>query len=313
MITTVTMNPAVDKTVTIEGFAIGAVNRIVSSRVDAGGKGINVSKVICQLGGKSRAAGFLAGQAGRFIKEYLDQQGIENRFHFIPGETRTNLKVVDTSGKTNTDINEPGPELAAAAREGLQEDLLNTMGAEDILVLSGSVPANVEKTVYREWIEAARQRDIKTLLDADGELLRQGLEAGPYLVKPNIHELENLLGCNLATTEEVLAAADKLRALHKIENVVVSLGSEGALFVGPRVLLAEGIKVPVKSTVGAGDAMVGALAFALDQAYSFEQAAILAVAAGTAAVTMDGTQASDLRLIRSYAEQVKWKEIKREK
>ena len=134
-----------------------------------------------------------------------------------------------------------------------------------------------------------------------------------YFRRASAHELENLLGCRLLTTEEVLAAADKLRDSYKIENVVVSLGSEGALFVGQQVLLAEGIKVQVKSTVGAGDAMVGALAFALDQGYSFERAAILAVAAGTAAVTMDGTQASDLGLIRSYAEQVKWKEIKREK
>lgn len=291
MVITVTLNPAVDKTVEIGNFEIGAVNRVSSVRLDAGGKGINVSKVIRSLGGKSKASGILGGAAGGFIKEYLDRLGIENDFLFIKGETRTNLKIVDGSRKISTDINEPGPPVTREDVENLKRIVFEDLGEGSVVVFSGSVPGNVDKDIYERWIEAAGKAGAKTILDADGELLKRGVKAGPFLIKPNIHELERLFETRIKDAREAEGLARKLMESHGIEMAAVSLGEKGAVFLNKeKSLLAHGIKVEVKSTVGAGDAMVAALAYALAKGWSFEEAARLAVASATANVMTSGTQ-----------------------
>ncbi len=305
MVITVTLNPAIDKTVTIEAFAVNQVNRIYATRLDAGGKGINVSKVIKNLGGQSRAIGLLAGKAGEFIKEYLDEAAIENDFVFVPGETRTNLKVVDPAKGTNTDINEPGPDITPENVQAVSQKLFQTLDGASVVVLSGSIPRKVAPTIYQQWIFEAKKRGAKTILDADGELLKYGLEAGPYLIKPNIHELERLIGRPIVGTDDTIAVVRELMQQYGIEMVALSMGEKGALFVNKeKAVLAHGIKVDVKSTVGAGDSMVAALAYSLDQGYTFEKAVTLAVAAGTANVMTDGTQPSTLSSILEMEKRV---------
>jgi 1-phosphofructokinase len=307
MIITVTLNPAIDKTVEINDVQINQVNRVSSVRLDAGGKGINVSKIILSLGGKSRAIGFLGGKAGEFIKEYLDAMGIENEFVFINGETRTNLKIVDPIQHSNTDINEQGPEITLENIKQIDHYIAQSVTDQSVVVFSGSVPPNVAKDSYQKWIYSAKQKGAKTLLDADGELLRLGIEAGPYLIKPNIHELESLFARKIASMEEAVVCSRSMIEKYGIAVVVISMGEKGALFVNKAVaLLAEGIAVTVKSTVGAGDAMVAALAYALDEGYAFEKAAILAVAAGTANVMTCGTEPGSLKVIEKLKEAVKW-------
>lgn len=310
MITTVTLNPALDKTVNIEDFTIDSVNRVSTIRVDAGGKGINVSKVIKSLGGNSKVVAILAGNNGTFIKKYLEEIGIENDCLFIEGETRTNIKIVDKKNNTNTDVNENGATVSTETLNEVFEKQYRNMKENDILVLSGSIPQNAPKDIYKIWIEKTKEKGIKTILDADGELLRQGIKAGPFLIKPNIHELESLFNQKVKSTEEIIKLSKNFFE-YGIEIVVVSLGEEGALFIKKdMVIKAKGIKVKVESTVGAGDSMVAALAFALERGYTFEKAVRLSIACGTASVMTTGTQAADLKVIMDLENKVKLEYIK---
>jgi 1-phosphofructokinase len=305
MIITITLNPAVDKTIEIDDFCVGSVNRVSTQRTDAGGKGINVSKVIRSLEGSSKAVGILGGTAGTFIKEYMDSQGIENDFVFIEGETRTNIKIVDNLRRTNTDINEPGPDVKPDDIERVREKVLNSLDDTSVVVFSGSVPANVDKSIYGKWITEAKKAGAKTILDADGELLKKGIEAGPFLIKPNIHELEKLFGTELKDIKETEKLARGLIENYGIEMVAVSLGERGAIFLNKKSsVLVHGIKVDVKSTVGAGDSMVAALAYSIDRAGSFEKAIRLAVAAGTANVMTAGSQAAEYKTVADLEEKI---------
>ena len=228
--------------------------------------------------------GFLAGRNGDYIRDFLDRVQVPNDFFFVKGETRTNLKVVDRKNKTNTDINEPGLiEVTEADLDRLEEKIFTDMNQDDILILSGSVPANVTAGIYRKWTERASKLGIRVLLDADREYLEEGIKAGPYLIKPNREELESLLNRKLEDMNGIVRAGRTLLDMG-IKMVAVSLGSDGAVFLhGEHAIHAEGLKADVKSTVGAGDAMVAALALAIDKGLRFEKAAALSVAAGTAA------------------------------
>jgi 1-phosphofructokinase len=318
MIYTVTLNPAVDKTVVINDFSVGTVNRISSVRQDAGGKGINVSKVIASLGGRSIAMGLIGGASGGFIKEYLDCQGIENDFVSIQGETRTNLKIVDGCRGTNTDINEPGPAVRDSDLNLLLQKLLGRIDDDSIVVFSGSVPNNVDKVIYARWIEAVKLKGAKTVLDADGELLKNGVKAGLYLVKPNIHELGQFFDADIDeegydgkyAVQLVKKYARQFVEDYGIEMAVVSLGEKGAIFVDQtRSLLAHGLKVDVKSTAGAGDAMVAALAYSMDNGDGFEETVRLAMACSAANVTTSGTQAAERWQVDKLQERVSFEHL----
>lgn len=305
MIYTVTLNPALDKTVEIPGFALDRVNRITDMRTDPGGKGINVSKVISKLGGKTIATGILGGAAGKAILKALEEMGLESDFYFAEGETRTNLKVVDGENHTNTDINEPGLTVSEDLLNNLLNELLAKLGGEDIVVLSGSLPKGAPKNTYYTWVKACRETKAKVILDADGELLKAGLEAGPYLIKPNNHELSGLLGEKLETPKELERAARSLMDQYGIAKIVVSMGGEGALYVtGDATVYAEGLKVPVGSTVGAGDSVVAALAVAEEAGMSLEEAVRLSTATGAANVMCSGTQAAEYEVIEGLIPKV---------
>ncbi|HOJ80980.1 MAG TPA: 1-phosphofructokinase [Clostridiales bacterium] len=299
MIYTVTLNPAVDKTVVINDFKVDSVNRVSSLRTDAGGKGINVSKVIKSLGGRSKAMGILGGSAGRYVKKYLDDMGIDNDFVFISGETRTNLKVIDGKNGTNTDINEPGPNVSECELELLKDKLLDQVANGSIVVFSGSVPENVDKDIYFRWIDAVKQKGAAAILDADGELLKKGIEAGPYLVKPNIYELGRLFGTDIKDIGKAVKYAETLIRDFAVGMVAVSMGKDGALFVDKsRVALVHALKVNVQSTVGAGDSMVAALAYSIGKGMDYESMVRLAAASASANVMTSGSQPADISVIR---------------
>ena len=174
MLYTITLNPALDKTVEIPSLTVDSVNRITTMRTDPGGKGINVSKVIDKLGGKSIASGILGGQTGQSILAALDKMNLESRFLFVDGETRTNLKIIDPVLHTNTDINEPGVTVSKEILDKLLEQLLSMISADDIVILAGSLPKGSPGDTYGVWIKAIREAGAKVFLDADGELLAEG-------------------------------------------------------------------------------------------------------------------------------------------
>ena len=300
MIYTVTLNPALDKTVEIPNLALDTVNRITKMRTDPGGKGINVSKVIAKLGGTSKAIGILAGNSGKAIQDALDGEGLAHNFRFVPGETRfvegqtrTNLKIIDRALHTNTDINEPGIEVDAPELTALLYDLLKELKRGDIVVLAGSLPKGAPKDTYYTWVESCKKAGAKVFLDADGELLAEGLKAAPYLVKPNNDELSRMMGRELKTLDE-LADAGQALIRRGIEHVVVSMGGRGALYLRKdSVIYAPALKVKVGSTVGAGDSVVAALAYAEAEGLGEENTVRLSIATGAANVMCSGTQAAE--------------------
>lgn len=294
MIITVTLNPALDKTIEIDDFKIDNVNRIVSTRVDAGGKGINVSKVIKELKSKSIALGFLGGSSGNQIKNYLDDITIDNNFLPLKGETRTNTKIFDKVNNTHTDINESGPSLSEEDIINIKEKIMEICKKDSLVVLSGSVPSGVSTSIYGDMIKDIKNKGGKVILDAEGELLMQGIKAGPYLVKPNIEELEKAFNIEINNEDELIKTAKRILE-YGVKYVVISQGSEGSLFItNDKIAKVKGIKVKVKSTVGAGDSMVAALAIATEMDYSFEEAIKLACATSTANVMTEGTQTGRL-------------------
>ena len=307
MICTVTLNPALDKTVEIPGLAVDSVNRITTMRTDPGGKGINVSKVIDKLGGKSVATGILGGDTGNAIRSALEAMGLTTSFRFVEGETRTNLKVIDPVNHTNTDINEPGVTVSEGILNEFLAEVTGMLTAGDIVVLSGSLPKGAPKDTYYTWVKSCREAGAKVILDADGELLAEGLKASPYLVKPNNHELSGLIGRALTTPEELEQAARDLMDRYGIARVVVSMGSEGALYVtGKETIYAEGLKVPVGSTVGAGDSVVAALAVAEESGMGLEETVRPSTATGAANVMCSGTQAAEYQVIEELLPKVKF-------
>lgn len=305
MIYTVTLNPALDKTVQIPNFRPGEVNRIAALRTDPGGKGINVSKVLHALAEPSVAAAILGGAAGQRIADALQAIGVEGLFLFTQHETRTNLKLIDPVQHTNTDINESGAPVPPGTADALLEKLTARLADGDLVVLSGSVPAGLPETVYRDWTLACKKAGAAVFLDADGALLRHGLEAQPALIKPNLAELSGVTGRPLQTAEDAAQAA---RALldRGVGCVAVTLGADGALFCWPDCMLrAECPRVPVGSTVGAGDSVVAALAYARQHGLAREAAARLAMAAGTANVMCSGTQAAPYQDVAQLLPQIR--------
>ncbi|MCM1135798.1 MAG: 1-phosphofructokinase [Clostridium sp.] len=304
MIITVTMNPAMDRTVEIDKLCRGGLNRIQKIEYDAGGKGINVSKTIRALGGESIATGFLGGNAGRAIASALEERGIVCDAVWVDGETRTNTKIVEKDS-TVTELNEPGPEVSGEQLELLMKKLEGYAGKGTLFVLSGSVPAGVDKGIYGGIIRMAHEKGGAALLDAEGELFRIGMEAGPDMIKPNRAELEEYAGYMRRASKEELLAIAKSCQEKGVKMTAVSMGEEGALFVGESYrAYAPAIPVKARSTVGAGDAMAAALALSWNRGLVREELIRLCMTAASGAVTTEGTKPPSRELVEKLQERV---------
>ena len=304
MIITVTMNPAIDKTVEIDQLLPGGLNRIRKVEYDAGGKGINVSKTIRELGGTCIATGFLGGNAGKTIQSVLDKKEIGNDFIQVDGETRTNTKVFEKNGAV-TELNEPGPVISEDQIHALLQKLEDYADDHTLFVLAGSIPAGVDRNIYAEITRLVHKKGAKVLLDADGELFRNSLEAVPDIIKPNRVELEEYAGFDYrASQEELLDLARKIRQ-KGIGTVAVSMGKSGAMLVKDGYeVRCPALSVKAHSTVGAGDAMVAALAYSWDQRLDDDALTRLCIAASAGAVTTIGTKPPTKDLVDQLAEQV---------
>lgn len=304
MIITVTMNPAIDRTVEIDQLIPGGLNRIQKVEYDAGGKGINVSKTIRELGGTSIATGFLGGNAGKTIQNVLNEKEIRNDFIQVDGETRTNTKVFEKNGAV-TELNEPGPVISEEQIQILLQKLEAYADEQTLFVLAGSIPKGVDKNIYAEITRLVHKKGAKVLLDADGELFRNSLEAIPDIIKPNRIELEEYAGFDYrASSDELLDLARKFQK-KGIGTVAVSMGKSGAMLVKEGYeVKCPALSVKAHSTVGAGDAMVAALAYSWDQGLENEAMTRLCIAASAGAVTTIGTKPPARELVDQLAEQV---------
>lgn len=290
MIITVTMNPAIDKTVEIEQLVPNGLNRIQKVEYDAGGKGINVSKTIHELGGESLAMGFLGGNTGKTIENVLTSWNVRHDFIWVDGETRTNTKVFEKSGGV-TELNEPGPVISDVQVEELIRKICGYTDKETLVVLAGSIPAGVNKNIYATITERVHEKGGSVLMDADGELFRSALKASPDIIKPNQLELEEYIGADYKLSmEELKDLAEKFQA-NGIRTVAISMGKAGAMIVRDKFAArCPALSVKAHSTVGAGDAMVAALAYSWDKKLGDEETVRLCIATSAGAVTTVGTK-----------------------
>ncbi len=287
-ILTLTLNPAIDRTVTLDRLVPGEVHRARAMRDDAGGKGINVASCLADWGLPVTAAGVLgAGNAAAF-EALFAAKGIADRCLRVGGETRINLKLVDPAG--TTDVNLPGLAVDPATLRAVRAMLAETAGPDTLVVLAGSLPAGAGTGLYAELTAALKARGARVLLDASGPPLAAALAAAPLpdMVKPNRHELEEWAGRPLPTLADVVDAARDL-VRRGIALVVVSLGAEGAVFVrGTEALHALAPAIAVASTVGAGDALVAGLVAGLVADLSLTGTARLALAFAAGKLTRAG-------------------------
>jgi 1-phosphofructokinase len=303
MIITVTLNPAIDQTVEVERFRVGDTNRVLSSRFDIGGKGINVARVLKELRYEPLAMGFAPGDLGRMIEDLLTDSGIGCDFVYIPGETRTNLTILDRSTHTHTVLGSPGQEVTERDREQFAHRLRRRLRRDTWLVLAGSIPPPGDPASYVELIRAAAAQGALAAIDADGPVVRAVLESGarPALVKLNEHELHRLDETPAETEEQVIEGALRIQA-YGVPNVIVTRSGAPAV-----ALTSAGdfrVHVPpvhVDSAVGAGDAFLAGLLVGLKRGEGWRGALEAAAAAGSACCLTPGTQLcreSDVRRLR---------------
>jgi 1-phosphofructokinase len=303
-VVTVTLNPALDKTVTVPSFEVGGLNRVQQVRLDPGGKGINVAKVLRGFEADVTAAGLIAGNVGRHLLKQLDSQGVAHRFVEVAGETRTNLKVYDASACVTTELNEIGFDVQAADLEAFRRQAEALLAEASYLVLGGSLPQGVPADIYGTLIELANAKGVRTILDADGEAFKKGLAARPYAVKPNLFELQQLTGRPLEAMPDIIAAGRELLQ-RGISLVVVSMGGDGAVFITEdEVVHTKPFPITPQSTVGAGDSMVAALVHGLAKQKPLVDLAKWATAAGTITASKRGTQVCTLAEVSEHVDSV---------
>lgn len=287
MITTVTLNPALDEAVALDELVPGAINRCDLDALDPGGKGINASRVARRLGRATLAMGFAGGPTGEMLRADLDAEGVPHDFVTVAEPTRLNVMIYERGSGRRSRLYLPGPHVDAAALAALRERLLAVPRAT--VVVGGSLPPGLAAETYRELVAALVARGARTIVDAAGAALRAALAAGPALVKPNVEEASELLGRALDGDDDVLAAALELRA-RGARYAVVSQGGDGAIGAGPDGCW-KALPPPVlaRSTVGSGDSMVAGLAIALDEGRGLDDGLRLGTACGAATAMTAGT------------------------
>ena len=290
MIYTITLNPALDRTIELEGLVVDDANRILREARYAGGKGIDVSRVIAELGGESVALGFIGGYDGLELEGRLINEGVLCDFTRIGEETRTNIILVDRKNKTQIMLNAAGPKITPAEIGLFFEKIRSLPHDAEFVVVSGSVPPGVSTNIYAQLITTLKGMGIRVVLDADGELLRRGYKADPFLIKPNIHEFQRLTGIESTDIDDLWEAARHITE-GGIEIVLISMGPKGIIGVTrDEALRAIPPQVEVVSPVGAGDSAVAGFVYAVAKGMDFRESLILATAAGTAAVKTPGTE-----------------------
>jgi 1-phosphofructokinase len=290
VIITVTLNPAVDQTLALEQLIIGDTNRVRESRIDPGGKGINVARVLRELGRESMAAGLAPGSLGRFVEHSLLEQGILCDFVHTRGQTRTNLTVVDDTTHESTLLSYRGPEIDPRHLNTLEQRLRRYLSPADWLVVAGSIPPPIGPEIYPRLLALAHQMGAHTVLDADAEALAAGLTGRPEIVKSNHREAERLLDCELETDSSVLVAADRMRELGA-ETAIVTASGRGAVAVSEKAAWwSWPPETDVVSPTGAGDALLAGLLYKLEEGGNMEEALRWGTATGAAACLTSGTQ-----------------------
>jgi len=290
MILTVTLNPSVDHAIFLDELKVGDTNRVRRTEIDAGGKGINLSRVVAALGGRTVATGFLGGPAGACVSGVLDAEDVPHDFVQIEGETRTNVSVEDKAGNPPTTFNDRGPGITVKEWEALL-DKCDALAAEATFVaLGGSLPPGVPTEAFQILTERLRARGLPVLVDADGEPMLAAMEAHPTMIKPNSKEAGRLLGTEVETDEQAIEACCRLRdRLAPGGIALLSRGGKGAIMAAEKgVFIGRSPQVEVKSTIGCGDSLLGGFLWALTSGKDPAEALQWGMTAGASTAATSG-------------------------
>ncbi|ADV50237.1 1-phosphofructokinase [Cellulophaga algicola DSM 14237] len=290
-IITLTVNPAIDKSTTVNGIMPNTKLRCTEPTFDAGGGGINVSRAIYKLGGSSLCSYFAGGAAGTYLKKLLDEQHIEQSVILTKGSTRENLAVTDTSTNQQYRFGMPGPQIQEVEWQNALKQLEVLLYKGDYLVASGKLPPNIPDDFYAKISQVAEKKEALFILDTSGEALMKAAKSKIYMLKPNLAELGALCGIASITDLNLKSLATQFLKNHNCQILVVSLGPKGALLATRK----EMVQVPApvvhqKSTIGAGDSMVAGMVMSLIWGKSLADMVSYGVACGTAATMHHGTQ-----------------------
>lgn len=287
MITTITLNVAVDKAYVIGKLTDHTVMRVNRCTNTAGGKGLNVAKVVHLCGEEVQATGFVGGFNGAYVEDMLKKQNIPSRFVHVQGETRSCINVLDEDGGS-TEFLEPGEPIRPEEVQEFLDQFDDIIADSSVVTISGSVPKGVDVTMYAKLIEKIKAQGKKVVLDTSGALLKESIKACPTMVKPNTDEIEDLLGIKVNNHKDLVEGAKKLHEMG-IPVVVVSLGGDGAFVVSDEgVFRGQPPKIEVVNTVGCGDSMTAAFAVAFARGLSVQEALRYAIAVSAAnAMTME--------------------------
>ena len=308
MITTICLNPCFDKTVAMDQLELGKINRIRGMRVDPGGKGINVAIVAQRLGLDVQCIGIMGEELSGDLSDMMNRENLRHHFLTVPGRVRTNMKICVTDQKDVTEINEPGTTLTKDNLETFFELARKETADSDIVVLTGSLPPGCPEGTYRNLMQVLEGK--KCILDSQGPELELGTKFGhPFLIKPNLREMEVTLGLELRTMRAIRDAALLFIRLGA-EHAVISMGAMGAMYVNhEKTLFAPALRVETKSTVGAGDAMLGGMLLGYERECDMAKAFKYGIAAGAASVMTEGTQLIVRDDFERLLEQVRIQEV----
>lgn len=301
---TITLNPAIDHTAAISNFRAGEVNRVEWEQIDPGGKGVNVASFLTDFGFSVAVSGFLGVDNQTLFQRFFDQKRIQNHFVSIAGKTRVNVKIIDPECQQVTDINFPGQSPNAADIAALHQAIASLTQEYDWFILSGSLPAGVSPDIYGKLIATLKANDKTVVLDASGESLRQAIAFAPYAIKPNIDELQELVGHRLLDEAAIVGAMQTLLA-KGIHTVIVSMGAKGAIFAEAEEMVhVQSPPIEVVSTVGAGDAMVSGFVMGRLRGLSLPDCARLATAFSMGALSQVGPRLPPPATVESFMHQV---------
>lgn len=304
MITTITMNPALDKTIKVDNINYGEVNRVGTFREDLGGKGINVGRILSGFGLPTMNLAFIGEDNSHEIIEYIKKDAMAFDHVMVSGHTRTNIKVVETAKGITTDINEEGITVKREDYMEFMEKLDRLANNSEFLIMGGSLAKGIPNTAYGN-ITRLYKKKCKIVIDADDEVLMEALKGEPYLIKPNIHELEEALDRELTSDEEIIKTGREIIKMYKVTYVLVSMGSEGSLLVSNDEAYRGGIlPTTIVSTVGAGDAMLAGFVYGLSRKKPLSECLAFGTACSTLTISVEGLPTLDIDEVYEKSRQV---------
>ncbi len=301
-VVTITLNPALDLTGSLDAIHVGAISLVNSSSLHAAGKGVNVARVLADLGANVTVTGFLGADNQEMFRQLFQEIGANDQFIRVPGSTRINVKLVEQSGEVS-DINFPGIHIDPTAMQAFEAKLDELCLDHQFFVFAGSLPKGITPEQCAKWVAHLRQQGKKVLFDSSRQALAAGINAKPWLIKPNDEELSELVGEALTTPEACQHAAQTL-AQEGIENIVVSMGADGVMWLSDQQWYqAKPPRMSVVSTVGAGDTLVAGLCWGHMQQWEKTELLSFATALSALAVTQVGVGVSDINQVRTLQKQ----------